>query len=142
MLTIACVVLLGLLAGEELIIKYGVQPALATLPDDAHVRARIALVKRMKVVVPALILPAVAATVAHLATADNDPLRWAGLAALVAFLLFSAFGTVPINMQVDGWDPAAPPPGWRALAERWARIDLYRSSAAVLAFVLFTVAAL
>jgi hypothetical protein len=140
--TVICLVLLGLLAGEELIVRYGVQPALAALDDGAHVRARIALVKRLKVVVPALIVPAVVATVAHMATSPGSGVRWAGLAALVAFLLLSAFGTVPINMRVDGWDPAAPPADWKPLVRRWVAIDSYRSSAAILAFVLFTVAAL
>ncbi len=56
-LTIVQLVLSGLLAGEEAIVRWGVQPALRSLPDDAHVRARIALVKRLKVVVPAIMVP-------------------------------------------------------------------------------------
>ena len=76
-----CVIFLGLLAGEELIVRWGVQPALAALDDRAHLQARIALVQRLKVAVPFLIVPAVLATVAHLAldrvgwTVDRPALR-------------------------------------------------------------------
>ena|SRR5690242_11699508 len=144
MLTAACLILLGLLAGTEFAVRWGVQPVLSSLDDRAHLRARIGLVKRLKVIVPAVIVPSVAVTVAHFAVAFGDPgapARWAGLTSLAAFLLVAAFGTIPINMRVDGWDPDHPPADWRAQVRRWVDLDVYRSSAAVLAFVLFTLAA-
>jgi uncharacterized membrane protein len=137
-------VLVGLLAGEEFIVRWGVQPALASLPDDAHVRARIALVQRLKVVVPILMLPAVLATVAVLVVAGTHAgLGWriASAAALLVFLLASFLGTVPINIGVNDWDPAAPPSDWKDVVRRWERIDVLRSTAAVVAFVLAVVAA-
>lgn len=136
-------VLLGLLAGEEFIVRWGLQPALTTLPDDAHIRARIALVQRLKVVVPILMLPAVLATVAVLVVAGTSPgLGWriASAAALSVFLLASFLGTVPINIGVNDWDPAAPPNDWKDVVRRWERIDVLRSSAAIVAFVLSTIA--
>ncbi|MFF2052349.1 anthrone oxygenase family protein [Leifsonia sp. NPDC058194] len=136
-------VLIGLLAGEELIVRWGVQPALRSLPDDAHVRARIALVKRLKVVVPAIMVPTVLASIALLVVAGGSAgLAWriAGAAALLVFVLASFLGTVPINIGVNDWDPARPPADWRAVVARWERIDVLRSSAAVLAFVLFAIA--
>lgn len=142
-LTIVQLVLAGLLAGEETIVRWGVQPALRSLPDDAHVRARIALVKRLKVVVPILMVPTVLATIALLVVAGgSDGLAWriAGAAALLVFVLASFLGTVPINIGVNDWDPAAPPADWRAVVVRWERIDVLRSTAAVLAFVLFAIA--
>lgn len=142
-LTIVQLVLVGLLAGEEAIVRWGVQPALRSLPDDAHVRARIALVKRLKVVVPVLMVPAVLASIALLIVAGaSDGLAWriAGAAALLAFVLASFLGTVPINIGVNEWDPARPPADWRAVVVRWERIDVLRSSAAVLSFVLFAIA--
>jgi len=142
-LSIVCLILLGLLAGEELIVRWGVQPALASLDDRAHVQARIALVKRLKVVVPVLIIPAVIATAAWLVVASGEPrgaIRWAGLAALLTFLLLSALGTVPINIKINDWDARQPPTDWRQVVHRWTVIDVFRSSAAVLAFLLFTIA--
>ncbi|WP_433043324.1 anthrone oxygenase family protein [Dactylosporangium sp. CS-033363] len=133
------VILAGLLAGEEFIVRYGVQPALRALDERAHIGARVALVRRLRIVVPALMLPTVAVAVAVLIRADGAGAgwRWAGLAALVAFLLFSFLGTVPINMKVVGWDADAPPADWRAVVDRWQRIDVLRSGAAIVAFGCF-----
>lgn len=142
-LLVVQLVLVGLLAGEEFVVRWGIQPAMAALPDDAHIRTRIAMVKSLKVVVPILMLPAVAASIAVLAVAGaDDGLGWriAAMAALVVFVLASFLGTVPINIGVNDWDPAAPPADWKRVVTRWERIDVLRSSAAGVAFVLFTIA--
>lgn len=135
--------LTGVLAGEELIVRWGVQPAMAALPDDAHLRTRIALVRSLKVVVPIVMIPAVLASVAVTVTAGaDDGLGWrlAGTGALLVFVLASFLGTVPINMGVNDWDPSNPPADWKRVVLRWERIDVVRSSAAGVAFVLFVVA--
>lgn len=132
-------VLVGLLAGEEFVVRWGVQPAMANLPDDAHLRTRIALVKSLKVVVPILMVPAVLATVAVLVVAGaGDGLGWrvAAAVALGVFVLASFLGTVPINIGVNDWDPLDPPADWKRVVVRWERIDVVRSSAAIVAFVL------
>ena len=137
-------VLAGLLAGEEFIVRWGVQPALSSLEDRAHILARVALVKRLKVVVPILMVPTVLVGVAVLATggiAAGFAFRVLGVLALVGFVLFSFLGTVPINMKVNDWTPDAPPEDWRDVVRRWQFIDVFRSSAAILAFVAFVVAA-
>ncbi|MBF4581787.1 DUF1772 domain-containing protein [Curtobacterium sp. VKM Ac-2865] len=142
-LLVVQVVLAGLLAGEEFVVRWGVQPAIASLPDTAHLATRVALVKRLKVVVPILMLPTVAASIAVLVaagTADGFAIRVAGAVALLTFLLASFLGTVPINIRVDGWDPEHPPADWRTVVTRWERIDVLRSTAAGIAFVLFAVA--
>ncbi|AOX65764.1 hypothetical protein BJK06_08360 [Curtobacterium sp. BH-2-1-1] len=137
-------VLVGLLAGEEFIVRWGVQPAMASLPDDAHLRTRIALVKSLKVVVPMLMVPAVLATVAVLVVAGaGDGLGWrvAAAVALGVFVLASFLGTVPINIRVNDWDPLDPPADWKRVVVRWERIDVVRSSAAIVAFVLSAIGA-
>lgn len=136
-------VLVGLLAGEEFIVRWGIQPAIRTLPDDAHLRTRIALVKSLKVVVPILMVPALLASVAVLVIAGaDDGLGWriAAMVALVVFVLASFLGTVPINIGVNDWDPTDPPADWKRVVMRWERIDVLRSSAAGVAFVLFAAA--
>ena len=133
----------GLLAGEELIVRYGVQPALSSLEDRAHILARVALVKRLKVVVPILMVPTVIASVAALIAGWSAPggtLRIAGVVFLVAFLLFSFLGTVPINIKVNDWQVESPPADWKAVVRRWEVIDVFRSAAAILAFACFAVA--
>jgi uncharacterized membrane protein len=135
--------LAGLLAGEEFIVRWGVQPALSTLPDLPHLLARQALVRRLRIVVPALMVPTVLLAIAVAATAGTGPgfgFRIAALAALLAFVLFSFLGTVPINIQVNDWDADAPPSDWKAIVARWELIDVFRSSAALLAFALLLVA--
>lgn len=136
-------VLAGLLAGTELVVRYGVQPALTRLPDQPHVLAGQALVRRLRVVVPILIVPTVLVAVAVLAIAgghDGLAFRWAGIGCLAAFLLTAFFGTVPINIQVNDWDPERPPADWQAVVARWERLDVLRSTAAIAAFVCFVVA--
>jgi uncharacterized membrane protein len=137
-------ILAGLLAGEEFIVRWGVQPALSTLEDRAHILARVALVKRLKVVVPILMVPTGLVGIAVLATGGAGAgfgFRVVGLLALVAFVLFSFLGTVPINIRVNEWTPDAPPADWRDIVRRWQFIDVFRSSAAIAAFVAFVVAA-
>lgn len=137
------VFLVGLVAGEEFIVRYGLHPAMSALPDLAHLQARVALVKRMKYVVPLIMVPAFVASVVLLVAAGGAPgfaWRVGGLAAFTAYLLFSLFGTVPINMKVNDWDPVQPPADWQAIVARWTRIDTLRSGAAILAFALFATA--
>jgi len=142
-LLVVQLVLVGLLAGQEFIVRWGVQPAMATLPDEVHLRTRIALVKSLKVVVPILMVPAVLASVAVLVlSGDDDGLGWriVAMVALVVFVLASFLGTVPINIRVNDWDPEHPPADWKRVVLRWERIDVLRSTAAGVAFVLFVVA--
>jgi hypothetical protein len=149
-------ILAGLLAGEELIVRWGVQPALRTLDDAAHIQARVALVRSLRVVVPILMIPTVLTAVAALiatgasggtpagtglfGASTGTGFRWAGIAALTAFLLFSFLGTVPINMRVITWQSSDPPPDWHATVTRWERIDVFRSASAIIAFACFAVA--
>jgi Domain of unknown function (DUF1772) len=134
----------GLVAGIEFVVRYGVQPALTALDDRAHLRARIALVRRLRVLVPSIMVPTVILGVAVLIVGGLSAgcvLRWAGVIALGVFVLVAAFGTVPINIRVMDWDPDAPPADWKAVVKRWQFIDVFRSSAAILAFVFFLIAA-
>ena len=137
------VFLAGLLAGEEFIVRYGLQPALRHLDDRAHVAARVALVRTLRIVVPAIMIPTVLTGAAMLIVSgggDGAGFRWAGVAALVAFVLFSFLGTVPINIKVIEWDADNPPPDWRATVLRWQRIDVLRSTAAIVAFLCVVIA--
>lgn len=129
--------LVGLVAGEEFIVRYGVQPAMSKLDDKAHVQVRVALVKKLKVVVPAIMLPSVAATILMLITAASEKgtvFRWLGAASLLAYVLFSFLGTVPINIKVNDWNVDAPPSNWKQVVKRWELLDTFRSAAAILAF--------
>jgi hypothetical protein len=56
------------------------------------------------------------------------------------FLLTAALGTVPLNIQVNDWDPERPPADWKAVVTRWERLDVLRSTAAIVAFACFVIA--
>jgi hypothetical protein len=47
---------------------------------------------------------------------------------------------VPINIQVSDWQVDNPPTDWKATVRRWERIDVFRSSAAIVAFACFLIA--
>jgi uncharacterized membrane protein len=137
------VFLSGILAGEEFVVRYGIQPALRKLDDRAHVAVRVALVRSLRVVVPSLMLPAALSVVIMLIISDGpagNTFRWVGAVALAAFMLFSFLGTVPINMKVIDWDADDPPENWKATVLRWQRIDVLRSTAAIIAFASFVIA--
>ncbi|WP_104092400.1 anthrone oxygenase family protein [Arthrobacter sp. GMC3] len=134
----------GVLAGEEFIVRYGVHPALGALVGDAaSIRARQALVRRLRIVVPSIMVPTVllgAAVLISGGTGEGSAFRWAGSAALIAFVLLSFLGTVPINIKVNDWDADAPPGNWKQLVRRWELIDVFRSSAALIAFACYLAA--
>jgi hypothetical protein len=130
----------GLLAGAELLVYYGVRAALTVLDQVPHLRMRQALIRRLRVLVPALFGPAVL-TAAAVAVFDGSPLRYVALLPILAGVLTTAFGTVAINQAVLTWDPEAPPPQWQTTIARWERQDLIRCWAAVTAFALLLAAA-
>ncbi|CAN5147234.1 DUF1772 domain-containing protein [soil metagenome] len=136
----------GLAAGVEFIVRYGVQPALSRLDARANIAARQSLIGPLRVVVPSLMLPTVGLAVATAILAGGGGgvmvLRWTGTAAVVAYLLFSFLGTVPINIAVNDWVLDDLPADWHAVIQRWEVIDVFRSSAAIVGFGLLLLAAL
>jgi uncharacterized membrane protein len=142
----------GLLAGEELVIRYGVRGPLATLDDQPHIRLRQALIRTLRVLVPAMFLPTLLLTVAVTlsgsgtgATASMTTvltLRLAAVLALLAWLAITLGGTAPINAAALEWQPTAPPPDWRQRVDRWERLNTIRAWLAIAAFALLLLAAL
>ena len=133
----------GLLAGEELMISFGVRAPLAGLADQPHIELRKALILRLRVAVPILfgltiLTGAVVTWLGGYGRAFD--LRCAALVALVTFISVTLGGTVPINEAALGWDAAAPPANWRTMVEKWERLDTIRTCAALAAFVLFLAA--
>ncbi|HTP76063.1 MAG TPA: anthrone oxygenase family protein [Rhizomicrobium sp.] len=130
----------GLLAGEELMISFGVRGPLARLADRQHIELRQALILRLRVAVPMLfgltfLTGAVVTWFGGYGHASD--LRCAALIALAAFISVTLGGTVPINEAALGWDSAAPPADWRVQVNKWERLDTIRTAAALLAFALF-----
>ena len=133
----------GLLAGEEFVIRYGVRGPLASLDTIPHIQLRQALIRTLRILVPALfgatLLSGIAVTFIDGFT-HSSILHIAGVLALIAFISITLSGTVPINQAVLAWEPAAPPMNWRSTIIRWEQLDNIRCWLAIAAFVCFLAA--
>jgi uncharacterized membrane protein len=135
----------GLLAGEEFVIRFGVRGPLAGLEPRTQIALRQALIRKLRVLVPTIFFLALLSGAAMTALGGGGlafVLRCAGVLALLTFIGVTLGGTVPINKAALDWDPAAPPPQWRALVARWEMLDTVRTWAALAGFALFLAAAL
>lgn len=135
--------LTGILAGEEFVVRYGVRGPLAALDDRAHIRIRQGLIRTLRILVPAIFMPAFAVGIAVAildGTAPGIAFRWTGVTAMLIWFLVTLFGTVPINEAAIEWNPDAPPSNWKASVDRWEQLNTVRTWAAVGAFALFLTA--
>jgi uncharacterized membrane protein len=133
----------GLLAGEEFAICYAVRTPLATLEPGPHILLRQALIRRLRIVVPAIFVVTFLSGIAALwpeGTGFVFLARCTGLVALFAFLVTTLTATVPINQAVLRWTPAAPPDDWQSTIRRWERLDILRTWVALFAFACFVLA--
>lgn len=129
--------LAGILAGVEFVVRYGVRGPLTALDDRAHIQFRQALIRTLRILVPAIFLSTFAFAMAVAivdGAASGVALRWIAVGALIAWILLTVFGTVPINQAALGWNADAPPSNWTALVDRWERLNTVRTWAAVAAF--------
>jgi hypothetical protein len=74
--------LAGLLAGEELTICYGVRTSIAKLDDKPQTQLRQSLIRKLRVLVPAIFIPTAVSSVIAIVMAGVSPgfgFRCAGL---------------------------------------------------------------
>ena len=134
----------GLLAGEEFVVRYGIRGPVASIDPQPQVQLRQALIRRLRVLVPTIFSMALISGIAVTLLERLRPaleFRCAGLLALIVFISITLAGTVPINQAILTWKAAELPEGWRAMINRWERLDTARTWAAAAAFGLFLVAA-
>ena len=133
----------GILAGEEFAIRYGVRAPLASLDQGSHILFRQALIRRLRILVPAVFMLSMLSGIAVTILNGFDSgfaFRLAGVLALVTFITVTLKGTVPINQAALNWNPTAPPKNWLAMVNRWEQFDTVRCWAAVAAFAFFLTA--
>ena len=123
----------GILSGMEIVIHYGLRAPSAVLDDRAQLQLRQALVRRLRVLVPAFFLPTFVSAVALVAL-EASWLRVAGLVALLAWILIRVVGTVPINSATLSWSLETPPGNWKAQIARAERFHDVGVWAAILSF--------
>ena len=135
----------GLFAGEEFTIRYGVRAAIASLDTRPHIQIRQALIRRLRILVPAIfglsVLSGIAVTIAN-GIDSGFGLRCAGLLALLTFIVVTLRGTAPINQAALTWDASAPPANWRGLIRTWEQLDDVRCWVILITFILFLAAIL
>jgi hypothetical protein len=64
--------LAGILAGEEVVVRYGVHPSLAALDERSQIQARQALIRSLRVLVPTIFVGTAVSAVAVLALDGAD----------------------------------------------------------------------
>jgi hypothetical protein len=62
----------GLLAGEEFVIRYGVRGPLGRLDQESHIRMRQGLIRTLRILVPAILVPTLLSAVAVTVTDGAD----------------------------------------------------------------------
>jgi uncharacterized membrane protein len=130
----------GILAGEEFIIRYGVRAPIASLDEKPHIQVRQALIRTLRILVPAIFALTLTSGIGLTIANGFDHMfgiRLAGVLALLTFIGITLGGTVPLNKAVLTWEPAAPPSNWQTVVNKWERLDTVRCWAAIAAFVLF-----
>jgi hypothetical protein len=133
----------GVLAGEELVICYGVRTVIALLEQRPQIKLRHALIRKLRALVPALFILTALSLLAAMSLDETGPgfrLRCLAALGLLIWVVTALFGTVPISKDTLTWRPDAPPNNWRVLVGRWERLDMARCWAAVISFA-FLVAA-
>jgi len=135
----------GLLTGAEFIVCFGVRSTITVLDEQPQIQLRQALIRRLRMLVPAVYVPTLLSAVAMTVLAGTKDSFWwrcVGLLALLVWTLTTFVGTVPINKATLTWRPDAPPEDWRGIVRRWERLDKVRLWAALAAFAFFLTAAL
>jgi Domain of unknown function (DUF1772) len=133
----------GVMAGEELVICYGVRTVVAVLDPQPQIQLRHALIRKMRSLVPTIFVLTALSEMAAMSlhgSAAGFRLRCLAALGLFVWVVATLFGTVPINKSTLAWRPDAPPNHWRVLVGRRERFDMVRCWAAVISFA-FLVAA-
>ncbi|OLE21040.1 MAG: hypothetical protein AUG49_22980 [Catenulispora sp. 13_1_20CM_3_70_7] len=130
--------LTGILAGTLFTVEVAIVPTLKSLPGERWVQVHTRLDKRFDPMMPSvnkvsLVICAVLVILAH-GIGAKAAFALGGLGT-VGVALVSEFFNVRMNKHVVAWDPAALPPGWQGLRERWAAANRVRTLLAVAGFV-------
>ena len=134
----------GLLAGLEIGVHYGIGAPPSTLPENAQILLRQAMVRRLRILAPAIFLPSLVSAVALAVLqrrAAEPGLLYLTIGMLLVWIVVRIIRTVPVNSATLEWNPEAPPKDWRSRLERTERFHVVATWAAVMAFLSSLVAA-
>lgn len=128
----------GLLAGFEVAVHYGLGAPPPALTESAQIILRQAMVRRLRVLAPALFAPSLFLAVMIAVNERNGSqswLRYVAVSMLFVWTIIRIVRTVPVNSATLEWNPEAPPRDWRSLVQRTERFHVVAAWAAVVAFL-------
>jgi hypothetical protein len=128
----------GLLAGFEVAVHYGIGASPSALTESAQIILRQAMVRRLRVLAPALFVPSLLLAIMIAVNERNEPqswLRYVAVSMLLVWTIIRIVRTVPVNMATLEWNPEIPPSEWRSLVQRTERFHVVAAWAAVIAFL-------
>lgn len=137
------VVCSGLVAGGLTLVALAVVPVFEQLPVADWSGIHRALDRHVDRFMPALTILAIVTGAVAAFLAPGTTLRVvlvAGVAGDVVVAAVSQVLNLPLNREVRGWDPRAPPATAGDVRRRWVRFHRLRTAAGVAAMALFTVA--
>ena len=130
----------GLLAGFEIAVHYGIGSPPKSLREDAQILLRQAMVLRLRILAPAIFLPSLILGISATIRERHEPGFWErgiGLGSLLLWIVIRIVRTVPVNSATLEWNAEAPPANWRELVTGTERFHVIAAWAAVIAFVCF-----
>jgi Domain of unknown function (DUF1772) len=133
----------GVLAGEELVICYGVRTVIVRLDQQPQIQLRQALIRKLRILVPAIFILTALSLLAAMSLDEAGAgfrLRCLAALGLLIWVVNALFGTVAISKDTLTWRSDAPPDHWRVLVSRWERFNIARCWAAVISFALLVAA--
>ena len=96
----------GVLAGEELVICYGVRTVVAVLDQRPQIQLRHALIRKLRALVPAIFILTALSGLAAMSLDGTGPgfrLRCLAALGLLIWVVTTLFGTVPISQDTLAW---------------------------------------
>ena len=139
-------VVVVVLAGNELGSRFVVHPALDALPASVRIPAEQALYRRYGRVMPVMMIVAVAAPLALLLglpdrTSPAVLPTLASFVCLLAMLAITLRGNVPLNRRILDFDPGRGTESFDHLRARWDRLHTARVALDTAGFVLLCLGA-
>jgi len=130
----------GLIAGTFFYGTFCVLPAFFDVPIDIHLAFRKTLMQHNKFLVMLLVVLAICFHSAYLFMIRKNKLAWSlcllALLLTVLSLLVTRFGSVPLNLLMKTWNPAAPPSNEATILGKWNVYNAIRTASSITSFVL------
>jgi len=134
----------GMLAGIETVVHYGMRKPTELLDEKPQIQLRQALILRLRWLVPAFFvstaITAVAVTILE-HSKHGAGFLYAGLAAILVWIIVRVVGTVRINSATLEWNADKPAKDWKQQIANSERFHIVGTWAAILAFVFFLISA-